>query len=150
MTEAVDSGLVVRSSVTVALPRREAFRLFTERVATWWPLESHSVFGDEATGLQLEPHVGGRFYETTDDGRTSEWGAVTEWQPDERLALTWYPGQSPEHATQLSISFHEVSGGTRLDLVHTGWDARGADALKIAKNYQVGWEIVLGRYIAAA
>jgi len=150
MAKAIDSGLVVRSSVTVALAPHDAFRLFTEQVATWWPLASHSVYGDEATSVQLEPRVGGRFFESTDDGRTSEWGVVTEWQPGERLALTWYPGQDPERPTQVSVSFHDVPGGTRLDLVHTGWETRGADTDKIAQNYEIGWEFVLGRYLAAA
>ena len=33
-----DVARVVRSSVTVKLPRDAAFRLFTERMGSWWPL----------------------------------------------------------------------------------------------------------------
>ena len=33
--------LVIRKSVTVAAPLEEAFEVFTERLESWWPLETH-------------------------------------------------------------------------------------------------------------
>lgn len=151
MTKAIDTGLVVRSSVTVPLEPGAAFRLFTQDLASWWPLGSMSVFGDEATSVLIEPRVGGRMYESTDDGRTSEWGVVTDWQPGERLGLTWHPGHHPERATLVTIAFRPVAeGGTQVDLVHTGWHARGADVAEAAEEYRLGWPYVLDRYVAAA
>ena len=38
-------------------------------------------------------------YEGTADGRTSDWGTITEWQPGERLAMTWHPGDESDLAT---------------------------------------------------
>lgn len=151
MAKAVESGMVVRSSVTVPLAPAEAFRLFTDQMASWWPLATHSVYDEEATGVVIEPRVGGRVYETTDDGRTSEWGIVSAYQPGERFAMSWHPGSEPGLATQVDISFVATSeGGTMVDLVHTGWEVRGADAPRIAASYDTGWKLVLSRYVAAA
>lgn len=39
----------VTKVVTVNRPLGEAFRIFTEGIATWWPLATHSIYGDRAT-----------------------------------------------------------------------------------------------------
>ena len=151
MAKAVDPGMAVRKSVTVPLAPADAFRLFTERMATWWPLATHSVYWTEATGVMVEPRIGGRIYETTDDGRTSEWGVVSAWSPGVRFATSWYPGNEPELATQVDVTFSPTpDGGTRVDLVHTGWEARGTEAVKLASGYDTGWDFVLGRFVEAA
>jgi len=151
MAEAVETGMVVRSSVTVPLARGAAFHLFTEQMGSWWPLQSHSVYGDEATGVVIEPRVGGRVYETTDDGRTSDWGIVSIWEPGERLAMSWHPGNDPELATHVDIRFTATAdGGTLVNLVHTGWEIRGTEAGKAVAGYTTGWKFVLGHYVAAA
>ena len=92
LMEACELAREVRSSVTVKLPRDEAFRLFTELMGSWWPMATHSVYEAEAVDVILEPRVGGRLYESTADGRTSNWGTVTVWQPVERVAMTWPSG----------------------------------------------------------
>ena len=70
---------VVRSSVTVKLPRDAAFRLFTERMGSRWPLATHSVFHAEAVAVTSPSSAA--MYEAAADGRTSDWGTITEWQP---------------------------------------------------------------------
>jgi len=151
MAKAVESGMVVRSSVTVPLAPAEAFRLFTDGMSSWWPLASHSVYGDEATGVVIEPRAGGRVYEVTDDGRTSEWGVVSAFEPGERLAMSWHPGREAGVATHVDIAFSATAdGGTAVDLVHTGWEVRGAEAPKIAAGYNKGWKFVLREFVAAA
>jgi hypothetical protein len=34
--------------------------------------------------------------------------------------------------------------------VHTGWEARGTEAAKLASGYDTGWDFVLGRFVEAA
>lgn len=151
MADSIKTGLVVRSSVRVPISPDAAFRLFTDGATGWWPLPTHSVHEDEATSVVYEPRVGGRVYETTQDGRTAEWGIVSAWEPGARLAMSWHPGNEPALATQVDIRFSATSDGdTLVDLVHTGWEARGADAEKMAAGYDSGWRFVLGRYAAAA
>ena len=151
MVMEADVALEVRSSVTVKLPRDEAFRLFTERIGSWWPLATHSVFGAEALDVSLEPRVGGRLYESTAEGRTADWGIVTVWQPDDRVAVTWHPGSGEELSTLVEVTFTDAAdGGTRVDLLHTGWEVHGAEAPQQIDDYQAGWPMVLGRFAAAA
>jgi len=44
--EALD-GVVVRGSVTVDLPPADAFRLFTDGINEWWPLEEGFSYGGD-------------------------------------------------------------------------------------------------------
>jgi uncharacterized protein YndB with AHSA1/START domain len=151
LTEASDVAREVRSSVTVQLPRDEAFRLFTEGIGRWWPLATHSVFNADATNVTLEPRVGGRLYEEAADGRTCDWGSVTVWQPGERVAMTWHPGDEEALATLVEVAFSEApEGGTLVDLRHTGWEVHGAEAEEDATGYQEGWPIVLAHFVRAA
>src|SRR5207237_6074979 len=41
MTTTMDTA--VRREVTVAVPVERAFEIFTARISTWWPLESHHI-----------------------------------------------------------------------------------------------------------
>lgn len=151
MSERIETPMVVRSSVHVPLSPGDAFRLFTDGASSWWPLPTHSVLGAEATRVVYEPRAGGRVYETAEDGRTAEWGVVSIWEPGERLAMSWHPGNEPALATQVDIRFSpHAEGGSLVDLVHTGWEARGLDAPTMMAGYETGWKFVLGRYVAAA
>ena len=151
LMEARDVALEVRSSVTVKLAREEAFRLFTERIGAWWPLSTHSVYDAQATDVTMEPRVGGRLYESSSDGQTSDWGTVTAWDPFDRVAMTWHPGYGEELATLVDVTFSDgAGGGTQVDLLHTGWEVLGDEAQESADTYQSGWPGVLERFAAAA
>jgi uncharacterized protein YndB with AHSA1/START domain len=137
---------VVRS-VSVPLPVETAFHLFTENIQRWWPLTTHSVFGDEAQGCTLEGWVGGRFYETHHDGREAEWGRVLAWEPPHRLGFSFYPGRTPDSATNVEIILEREGNGTRLTLTHSGWERLDPEIQIIRERYGPGWEQVLHRYI---
>ena len=83
MTSASETA--IRKSVVVPLPVDEAFRLYTDGIATWWPLRTHSVAKAEAATCVLEARVGGRIYERTVAGEEHEWGRVTVCEPPTRL-----------------------------------------------------------------
>jgi len=138
----------VVKELVVPLPRERAFELFTARIAEWWPLSTHSVEGDDAVGCHFEPRVGGRLVETARDGSEHVWGTVTAWEPPGRLALTWHPGRTPATAQDLEITFEPAGAGTRLRLVHSGWEKLGEEARVERDNYDPGWDYVLGRYMA--
>ncbi len=143
MTSASD--LVVRKSVTVRCPADEAFRVFSEGVATWWPLETHSVGERSAKTCVLEGRVGGRFFERQEDGTEELWGTVTAWEPPQRLAFTWHPGRAESTAQEIEVRFTPVDGGTRVELEHGGWEKLGERAEEARKEYDSGWDFVLGR-----
>jgi uncharacterized protein YndB with AHSA1/START domain len=37
------AGLAVRQTVTVEAPPGRAFAVFTEGLASWWPLDTHQI-----------------------------------------------------------------------------------------------------------
>ena len=81
----------VRRSVSVERPVEDAFRVFTEEIGSWWPLETHSRAGErdgvEAETAVLEGRVGGRLYERVSDGTEADWGTMIAWEPPHRLAF---------------------------------------------------------------
>lgn len=137
-------------TVTVRLSAAEAFRLFTEGYARWWPLASHSVGEEHARTCVLESGVGGRIYEIIDDGRQVEWGRVLAWEPPRRLVFSWYPGRAPDTAQQVEVTFDEQAGGTLVRLTHSGWETLGDKARSYYDNYVTGWDFVLGKFTSLA
>lgn len=133
----------VTKTVTVDWPPAAAFRHFTDEIAAWWPLRSHSVGGERAQSVIFEGRVGGRIYETIAGGEESTWGTVTGWDPPRRVAFTWHPGHSPSIAQEIEVRFEPVGTGTRLELTHSGWERLGKLAARARRGYSLGWGYVL-------
>jgi hypothetical protein len=125
----------IRQSVRVDCPIEDAFRLFTGKFADWWPLASHSISGDEATGCEIEPWVGGRVFERTRSGEEREWGSVTAWDPPRQLQLTWHSGKDRDDRQTVDIEFCVEADGTRVTLIHSGWEMAGVQARAICASY---------------
>jgi uncharacterized protein YndB with AHSA1/START domain len=140
----------VRRSVTVRRPLDDAFRLFTDGIATWWPFESHSIGEDKVETAVFEPHVGGELYEQQRDGTRCHWATVLAWDPPSRIVLEWKVNPAAVAATELEIRFTAEGDGTRVDLEHRGWERLGEAAEEARSSYGDGWQLVLGRYEAAA
>jgi uncharacterized protein YndB with AHSA1/START domain len=138
----------VRKSITVSLPPERAFRRFTEEIAGWWPLATHSVSESAEATCAIEGRVGGRIVETAPDGAEHRWGTVMAWEPPRRLAFTWHPGRSDDTGQEVEVTFRPEDGGTRVDLVHTGWERLGEKGAGMRADYDAGWDVVLGRYAA--
>jgi uncharacterized protein YndB with AHSA1/START domain len=139
---------ITRSTV---VPRSvaEAFELFTAHIGAWWPLPTHGVFEHGSAGVAF---VDGRLVERSLDGRTAVWGEVLEWTPPSLVRFTWHAGRGePSPAGEVEVSFTrdpEGTGGTRVLLVHRGWEAYGQDAARRRHSY-VGpnaWGSVLDHY----
>lgn len=124
-----------------------AFARFTAGLGDWWPRASHSVGGVESLSVTFEGHVGGRIVESIRDGRVCVWGTVTAWEPPRRVAFTWHPGREPETAQDVEVRFEPHADGTRVVLVHTGFERLGAKLGRVARRgYPLGWTYVLGLY----
>jgi uncharacterized protein YndB with AHSA1/START domain len=145
------TGTAVRRSVKVNKSVEDAFRLFTEGMSTWWPLDSHSIGKDgvDPEAAVLEGREGGRLYERMADGDTSHWGTVLVWEPPSRVVLSWEL-RPDRPATEVEVRFSPAGDGTRVDLEHRGWERLGDDAEEARGSYGSGWEVVLGRYAARA
>ncbi|MEN8145620.1 MAG: hypothetical protein ABFS14_11785, partial [Gemmatimonadota bacterium] len=75
----------VRTSIEVPCPPEEAFRVFTARLDTWWPLTTYSVTGDSAVSCGMEQRIGGALFEIDSAGATHRWGTLNLWEPPNRL-----------------------------------------------------------------
>ena len=134
----------VRKERLLHLPPDEAFELFTHGMATWWPLETHSIAGDDAIGIRFEGHVGGRVVEITGDGTEHAWANVITWDPPGRVVLAWHPTVEPVAASTIDVRFEAHGDGTRLTLEHRDWEEFGeTHGAELRAGYEPGWDVVL-------
>jgi len=132
----------IRKTVLVDFAPAEAFELFTARIASWWPVGTHSYGGYDVTDVVLEPRVGGRLYEVTDAGE-QDWGRVLEWDPPRRFLLDWQIGEA--RGTEVEVCFSPEGPGTRVELEHRGFG--GPDS---RERYAGGWDVVLAPFVEQA
>lgn len=138
---------VVQKTITVRCPAEHAFRVFTDGIHTWWPLETHSLGKERAVRAVLEGRAGGRLYEVWDDGTERPWGTVTAWEPPKRLTVSWKVAPEALAPTELEVRFvPDGNGGTRVELEHRGWEALGDAAEESFASYETGWDLVLGAF----
>ena len=130
----------------VACRPPEAFTVWTGRFSAWWP-DDHTVTG-APEAVVLEPRVGGRIYERGPDGTEHEWGEVTAWEPPGRLCYLWHLRRDRSDATEVEIRFVEQGSGTRVEIVHRGWERLGADGPEWRDRNRGGWETLLPHFIA--
>jgi uncharacterized protein YndB with AHSA1/START domain len=141
----------VRKRRTVALPPEQAFDLFTSKLASWWPLATHSIAEVDAVDVRFEPRVGGRVIEVARDGSECNWADVLAWDPPHRVALAWHPNPEPTAATIVDVRFTAVDGGTQVDLEHHAFEELGvADGPAARAGYDEGWDPVLDDFAGAA
>jgi uncharacterized protein YndB with AHSA1/START domain len=137
----------VTKSIVVKRSPEEAFRVYTEGIATWWPFETHSPSGKSET-LVIEPREGGRLYERTTDGEELDWDEVLAWDPPRRFAHSWHLGRSV--ATEVELRFTPQGDDTLVELVHSGWERHGEYAAKLRAQYDSGWDFVFGERYGSA
>ena len=134
----------IRRQVVVPAGAELAFEVFTAEIGRWWPVADLSVYGAGA-GVAFE---GDRLVERGPDGAASVWGTVLDRVPPHRLRLTWHPGADPAKASEVEVTFAEVSGElTLVTLEHRGWE-RFADPAAARAEYDHGWPHVLDGYVA--
>jgi uncharacterized protein YndB with AHSA1/START domain len=146
--------LTIRKSITVDCPIEHAFEVFTDRLGTWWPLETHSIEvmtkGTRPDAAVLEGRVGGRVYEKQSEGGEGYWATVAVWEPPSRLVLEWKVNPESPAATEIDVRFTPEGGGTRVDLVHSGWEPFGDRAQEARDDYDSNWMGVLRKFKVVA
>ena len=153
-TQATD--LTIRRSVRVSRPVDEAFALFTDGIATWWPLGTHSIGsgrdGVSAETAVLEGREGGRLYERMSDGAEASWGTILAWEPPHRVVISWHVNPARVAPTEVEVRFVPDGDGTRVELEHRGWERLGAEADEARSGYasDSGWDAVLAEFASAA
>ena len=140
----------VRKSVAVARGVDEAFKLFTEGIGSWWPLEKYSIGEERVRDVIFEPRMGGKIIEIWDDGSEHSWADILEYDPPNRFVLAWQPNPGRPAPTELEVRFIAEGSGTRVELDHRGWERLGHEAKESRAGYDGGWVLTLQRYVDAA
>jgi uncharacterized protein YndB with AHSA1/START domain len=139
----------VRKSVLVPWSIERSFRRFTAEIGDWWPLETYSVGQDKSDTVIFESRVDGRIFETLRDGTEADWGRITAWEPPRRVAFTWHPGRTEETRQEVEVTFRSEGEGTRVELMHTGWERVSEKPREMRDGYDAGWDLVLARFVEA-
>lgn len=147
----------VRKVVNVQAPREVAWRVFTERMGTWWPLAHYKIGKAKAVEAVIEPRLGGRWFERGDDGSTCDWGSVLAWEPHSRLVLSWDITADwqydPSLKTEIEVRFiEEGRNRTRVELEHRRLDRFGArrDEMRRIFDTEGDWGRLLEAFARAA
>jgi uncharacterized protein YndB with AHSA1/START domain len=142
----------VRKTINVEAAQEVAWRVFTEKMGTWWPLAYYKIGKANALDAVIEPHVGGRWYERGDDGSISQWGSVLAWEPPSRLVLSWDISADwqydPTLKSELEVRFKaDGSNRTHVELEHRCLDRFGTrrDEMRRIFDTEGDW----GRFLQA-
>lgn len=143
----------VVKTVDIKRPARDAFRLFTDEISAWWPLKTHTrakdALGQKSVRVTIEPRVGGRVYETLQDGEQLEWGEVLAYNPGRLFSMEWHLGRPAEQATEVSVRFEaRDESSCRVTLTHENWERMGDEAEKMRNAYDNGWVAVFEKGFA--
>ena len=65
----------VRKTVRVKAPIAHAFEVFTSGLTRWWP-HNHGIGKKPVAKVLMEPRLGGRWYELSEDGSQADVGKV--------------------------------------------------------------------------
>lgn len=144
----------VTKALHVRLSPGEAFHLFTEDIALWWPVSTHSLSAADGALPQtvvLNPRPGGQIVETLNDGSTSPWGTITLWEPPHEVHIDWHVGVPQIDATQLELRCDPAGRGAKITLIHAGWERLGSEAEAMRAQFDEGWDhVLLDRFAASA
>ena len=131
----IRDGKVVHE-LEVPRPAGEVFEMFIDpaRLVTWIGISA-----------ELDPRPGGRFRFEVQPGQFCE-GQYLVVQPPRRLVFTWGWTDPwfglPPGSSRVEVQLTEVSGGTRLRLVHHELPG------EIHRLHDEGWTAFLGRLAA--
>jgi uncharacterized protein YndB with AHSA1/START domain len=146
-TEQATSNVIdpnsVRKVISVQASAPVAWRVFTEKMGTWWPLAHYKIGKANAVNAVVEPRLGGRWYERGDDGSTCDWGSVLAWEPHTRLVLSWDITADwqydPNLKTEIEVRFiPDGTNRTRVELEHRRLDRYGARRDEMRAIFETG------------
>lgn len=141
----------IRKTLDLNCTIAHAFNVFTDRMTIWWPLKTHSCFGESSKEVIVDKRMGGKIVEYSKSGDTNVWGEVLAWEPPTLFVMTWHPANSDKLATKLTVQFKKLSEAkTQVSILHEGWENRGDQADVVRGQYNFGWASVLELFKAFA
>ena len=143
-----DDALEVQ--IELAVSPEDAFNGFVHGMSDWSP-SAYSWSGDGLKAMVIEPEPGGACYEIGPEDFRCDWGKVFNWEPFTELGFSWQigpdrvPVPDAAAASRVNITFAATDSGTRLTLVHEGFDQYGAPgrAYRDMMAADSGWPYML-------
>jgi len=132
--------LKIVKTILIRAPRERVWAFLTEKdlLARWFHEGAMDLSAGQPFELVRENPV-------TDDPRML-WGDVLEADKPTRLVHTFrYHGQTDELKSTVEWTLEELSGGTKLTLVHTCSNASEAELWDEARGTDSGWDEHLTR-----
>jgi len=148
---------VVKRTLHVEVPVERAFRVFTERMGSWWPA-SHHIGKVPFKDILIDKKAGGRWYEINAEGAECVWGTVLEWLPPRKVVLSWHlqPDWSfnPDLARASEVALEFIAEGpesTRVEFEHHHLERHGEGWQKMREQVgsEGGWPMILDLYVKA-
>lgn len=145
----------VRKTVSVKAPVAHAFEVFTSGLTQWWP-PNHGVGKKPIVKVLMEPRLGGRWLEISEDGTETCVATITLWEPPHRLVMLWQVNAQwkPDAAMKSEVDVRFTAEGaeaTRVELLHHKFETMGAEAgASMRKDVDGGWPDLIERFAQEA
>jgi len=141
----------VRKSIRVEASADNAFEVFTSGLGRWWPRD-HGIGRKPMKTAVMETHLGGRWYELSEDGSQATVGRIIVWEPPRRFVMTWDINSQWKPDTnvcsEVEVQFiPDGAGATRVELEHRKFEQMGCEAgTSMRKDVDGGWPGLLERF----
>lgn len=154
MTPETARMATVKRTLHVNVPIEFAFRMMTQKMATWWPA-THHIGKTPFAEIVVEPHTGGRWFERDVAGAECDWGRVLTWNPPKQLVVSWHLQADwtfdPDMSRASEVSFEFIAEGpeaTRLEFEHRHIERHGEGWQKVFAGVDSpgGWTVVLAQF----
>jgi len=138
----IDLPIDIAQEIVIAAPRARVFAALTSEPGAWWGLPYLTA---EATGLALDPRLGGLFHERWGGSAGKLLATVTAIRPDDRLQLTGPFHLGLAHGVA-DFQLTEDDGRTVVGFTHRAFGDIGPET---ADAFAGGWTELLGRRLTA-
>jgi len=145
----------VVKTIRVKAPIARAFDVFTSGLTRWWP-HNHGIGKKPIQKVMMEPRLGGRWLEISEDGTETTVATITLWKPPHRLVLLWQVNAKwqPDKSMKSEVDVRFTEEGPKVTLVelkHHKFETMGAEAgASMRKDVDGGWPGLMERFAQEA
>jgi len=146
MTDLLDDT-TVQTEVEVRTSAAHAFRLFTDRIGSWWDADQHILEAPIAS-MEFQPYVGGNIIDHGVDGSECRWARVLAYEPPHCVVFSWdidvqwQIETDPSRCSEVEITFTPLEPElTRVQLTHRHLDRHGPGWESMRDAVARGWSL---------
>ncbi len=145
----------VRKTIHVKAPIARAFEVFTSGLTRWWP-HNHGIGRKPIEKVLMEPRLGGRWLEISEDGTETSVATIILWEPPRRLVMVWKVNAQwqPDAAMKSEVDIRFTAQGpdaTLVELLHHKFETMGTEAGEsLGRDVDRGWPGLMERFAEEA